>query len=41
MHVRLSLIDPAKIRPGILPVVLDGCVFASFDREWEEGEIPF
>jgi len=26
---------------GILPVVLDGCVFASFDREWNEGEIPF
>lgn len=26
---------------GILPVVLDGCVFASFDEEWKEGEIPF
>jgi len=25
----------------IFPVVLDGCVFASFDEEWKEGEIPF
>jgi hypothetical protein len=28
-------------RCDILPVVLDGCVFASFDGEWEEGKIPF
>jgi hypothetical protein len=26
---------------NILPVILDGCVFASFDEEWEEGKIPF
>jgi hypothetical protein len=37
----LDKLQELSLKCSILPVVLDGCVFASFDREWKEGEIPF
>jgi hypothetical protein len=37
----LDKLQDLSSKCNILPVVLDGCVFASFDEEWKEGEIPF
>ncbi|MGA9086417.1 MAG: hypothetical protein WB284_06875 [Methanoregula sp.] len=37
----LDKLQELSSKCSIFPVVLDGCVFASFDREWTEGEIPF
>ncbi len=37
----LDRVQELCFRCGILPVVLDACVFASFDPEWEGEKIPF
>lgn len=37
----LDKLQELSTKCSILPVELDGCVFASFDEEWKEGEIPF
>ncbi|MDO9324010.1 MAG: hypothetical protein Q7T80_03535 [Methanoregula sp.] len=37
----LDKLQELSSKCNILPVELDGCVFASFDKEWEVGKIPF
>jgi hypothetical protein len=37
----LDKIQELCYKGKVLPCVLDACVFASFDEEWEEDKIPF